>query len=367
MDSFCFIVFSHANTIEKDNILNESLLSIKKTGVKIILASHLPVSERNQDICDYFIKDTDNLILGEDDIFNNPSDITDNTYSTVDYMGGFRFETSVYKKNYQAGVFNLLINSFNLAKNIGFKNAIIWDYDYILGDESIKFIKSSIDIMEKDKLESISFQSKINIFNNDIVQKEISCCYAVPVFVNIDKLLSIFPKKAIKSCKEYIGVSKMMIFEQWVKSNVINNCEPRLEYWYNEYSNFFPDTSVAKIDFQAENYLFRGLRSGLYFSEDLNKVIFCTNNNCSINLNTILEIKNINNEVIYTENKNTHPYTWTYSFINQDIIDIFNTDSGCKVIETVTDINSNKTDVFEYIVSKHNIDFLSKLKKFSIS
>ena len=51
----CFIVFSHANTEEKENILNESLLSIKKTGIKIILASHLSVSQKNQDICDYFI------------------------------------------------------------------------------------------------------------------------------------------------------------------------------------------------------------------------------------------------------------------------------------------------------------------------
>ena len=182
----CFIVFSHANTPEKENILNESLLSIKKTGIKIILASHLSVSERNQDICDYFIKDTDNLVLCEDDIFNNPSNITENIYSSIDYISNFRMETSVYKRNYQAGVFNLLINSFNLAKNLGFKNGIIWDYDYILGDKSSEFIRTSVDLMEKNKLESISFQSKICNFNNDILEKEIECCYAVPVFLNVD-------------------------------------------------------------------------------------------------------------------------------------------------------------------------------------
>ena len=42
------------------------------------------------------------------------------------------------------------------------------------------------------------------------------------------------------------------------------------------------------------------------------------------------------------------------------------TDSGCKVIETVEDVNSGKVDTFEYVINKDNIDFVSKLKKYSL-
>ena len=83
-------------------------------------------------------------------------------------------ETYIYKKSYQAGVFNLYISAFKLAKQIGFKNVILWEYDYELGDQSVDFFNKNMDLMIKDKLESISFQSIITILNNDIIQFQIN-------------------------------------------------------------------------------------------------------------------------------------------------------------------------------------------------
>jgi hypothetical protein len=60
---FCIVVFSHADNKEKEEILFNSLISIKKLNLKVILASHIVVSERNQNLCDYFIKDDNNLII----------------------------------------------------------------------------------------------------------------------------------------------------------------------------------------------------------------------------------------------------------------------------------------------------------------
>ena len=177
---FCILVFSHADNLEKEEILFKSLTSIKSLNLKVILASHISVSERNQNLCDYFIKDDNNLILTEADIFNNQTDIDINLYNTTDYFGGIKFETYIYKKSYQAGVFNLFISSFRLANQIGFKNVILWEYDYELGEKSVDFFNKNMEIMIKDNLQSISFQSTIKIFNNDIIQSQIECCYAVP-------------------------------------------------------------------------------------------------------------------------------------------------------------------------------------------
>lgn len=361
---FCIIIFSHADNLEKEEILFKSLTSIKKLNLKVILASHIAVSERNQNICDYFIKDDNNLIINESDIFNNPDNISNSIFNSIDYFGGLRLETFVYKKSYQSGVFNLFISTFRLADQIGFKNAILWEYDYELGDESVNFFNKNMNLMIKDKLESISFQSTITIFNSDIIQSQIDCCYAVPFILNINKSLSVFPKKFIETPKEYISVSKLMIMEQWIKENIINNCNPKLEYNHNEYSSLLPDTKVGQVHSQGNNYLFLGLRSGIYFSDK--KCIASYNNMSKNNLNISLSVfDNSNNDILFQENINIFTNIWRYNYLNDNIFNMFSTESGCRVIEVVTDIDSNKSDKFDYIINKNNIDFVSKLKKFS--
>jgi hypothetical protein len=362
---FCIVVFSHADNKEKEEILFNSLTSIKKLNLKVILASHIAVSERNQNMCDYFIKDDNNLIISESDIFNNPIDIDTDLFYTTDYFGGIKLETYVYKKSYQAGVFNLYISAFKLAKQIGFKNAILWEYDYELGDKSVDFFNKNMDIMIKDNLDSISFQSSIVFFNSDIIQSQIDCCYAIPVLFNLDKFLSKSPNKFIENGKEYTEVSKLMIMEQWVKSNIINNCNG-LEYGYGDYKSYLPDTKIGQVHSQGNNYLFLGLRSGIYFSD---KNCISSYNNVSKNkLNISLSIfDNSNNNIVFQENIDIYQDTWRYNYINDIIFNMFRTESGCRITEVVTDIDTNKSDTFEYVINKNNIDFVSKLKKFSIS
>ena len=361
---FCIVVFSHASTDEREEILFKSLTSIKKLNLKIILASHISVSERNQNLCDYFIKDDNNLIVNESDILNNPVNIEGDIFNITDYLGGLRLETYIYKKSYQAGVFNLYISAFKLAKQIGFKNAILWEYDYELGDQSVDFFNKNMDLMIKDKLESISFQSIITILNNDIIQFQINCCYAIPVFFNLDKFLSIAPDKFIESGKEYTEISKLMIMEQWIKSNIINNCNPRLEYSYGDYKNYLPDTLVGQVHSQGSNYLFLGLRSGVYFG---NNGCIVAHNNISDNyLTSDITIYDLQNESILFKSKfDLPPRIWRYNGLSESIFNLFNSELGCKVVEVVEDINSNKIDTFEYIINKNNIDFVSKLKKYS--
>ena len=360
---FCILVFSHADNLEKEEILFKSLTSIKSLNLKVILASHISVSQRNQNLCDYFIKDDNNLILTEADIFNNQTDIDINLYNTTDYFGGIKFETYIYKKSYQAGVFNLFISSFRLANQIGFKNVILWEYDYELGEKSVDFFNKNMEIMIKDNLQSISFQSTIKIFNNDIIQSQIECCYAVPFILNLNNSLLFFPNKFIETPKEYTEISKLMIMEQWVKKNIINNCNPRLEYGLDDYKSYLPDTNVGQVHSQSNSYLLVGLRSGIYFSNDSACVAFNNSSNNLLKSNiTIYD----NNNILYQNSINLNCGVWFYDFLDSSILELMKTDSGCKVIETVEDVNSGKVDTFEYVINKDNIDFVSKLKKYSL-
>ena len=362
---FCIVVFSHANDSEREEILFKSLTSIKKLNLKVILASHISVSERNQNLCDYFIKDDNNLIINESDILNNPVNIEGYLFNTIDYFGGLKLETSIYKKSYQAGVFNLYISAFKLAKQIGFNNAILWEYDYELGDQSVDFFNKNMNLMIKDNLESISFQSIITNYNSDVIISQIECCYAIPVFFNLDRFLSIAPNKFLENGKEYTEVSKLMIMEQWVKSSIINKCNPRLEYSYGDYKSYLPDTLVGQVHSQGSNYLFLGLRSGVYFSN--NGCIVAHNNISNKYLTSDITIYDLKNEIVIFKNKfDLPPNMWRYNGLDESTFNLFNSELGCKVIETVEDVNSGNVDTFEYIINKNNIDFVSKLKKYSI-
>jgi hypothetical protein len=361
---FCIVVFSHADNKEKEEILFNSLTSIKKLNLKVILASHIVVSERNQNLCDYFIKDDNNLIISESDIFNNPIDIDTDLFYTSDYFGGIKLETYVYKKSYQPGVFNLYISAFNLAKQINFKNVILWEYDYELGDKSVDFFNKNMDLMIRDNLDSISFKSSIVFFNSDIIQSQIDCCYSIPVIFNLDEFLSKVPNKFIENVKEYNEISKLMIIEQWIKSNIINNCNS-LEYGYGDYKSYLPDTKIGQVGSQVSNYLFLGLRSGVYFSDK--SCITAYNNTSRNKLKINLSIfDNSNNGVLFQENINLFQGSWRYNHLNNNIFNMFSTESGCRIVEVVEDIDINKIDTFEYVINKNNIDFVSKLKKYSI-
>lgn len=364
MNDFCIIVFSHADNEEKEEILYNSLKSIKCLNISVILASHIPVSERNQKLCDYYIKDNNNLILSESDIISNPVDISKDIYNTTDYFGGLKFETSVFKKTYQAGVFNLYISSFRFANNIGFKNAILWEFDYILGEKSVDFISYSINRILSEGIECIYFNSIINMFNNNIIQKSIDCCYAIPAFFNLEKFNSICPTSFIKNGKEYNEISKLMIMEQWVKSEIVDNFEIKIEYPYDHYKNLLPDTELGQVHSQRDNYLLSGLRSGLYFNDDKTSLCLLFANMSLTLLSSNIQIYNDDN-LIFDVKRDLYPKNWYYEFLNSEIIDLCKSKKGCIIKETVEDLNTNKVDIFEYSINEKNIDFVCKLKKFS--
>lgn len=351
---FCFIVFSHTGSDEKEEILTRCLSGIKRLKIPVIVASHLPISKENQDLCDYFIKDSDNLIVSEDQIFNNPVEIETPLYYVHDNFGGRVFSTHLFKKTYQPGVFNLYINSFNVAKRLGFKNAILWEFDFSIGTKSEEFLVRSMQQFKEDGLDFYCFQSFI---------QDLPCMHAIPSLLNIEMITSLMPSVPIQDPNEYSSVSKMMIMEQWTWHHTQKISARGSWLDYGKIESFMPDLIKGEVHSQRDNYLFFGLRSGLYFSQSSNEIIFYGSNGSWTNLKTQMVIKDSRGNIIYNSAKNLGCQNWFYEGLPSEIWDLAQTDAGIYVNEFLTNTDSGRSDSFSYKINSKNFGFISQLKK----
>jgi len=132
MKKNCIVLFSHADTPEKEEILLGSVLKLKKLDIPIILVSHSRIPLEIQDLVDYSLYEKNNLIIKENDFFDEELPITEANYNTQYFFSGVSTRCYVHKKSYGPAVINLYINGFNIAKYLGFDYAILWEYDYQL-------------------------------------------------------------------------------------------------------------------------------------------------------------------------------------------------------------------------------------------
>ena len=60
-------------TIDKIEILNECISSIRKQGYDILVSTHIEVSKEINDVVDYVVYDKENPLIMYDEYLNNPS------------------------------------------------------------------------------------------------------------------------------------------------------------------------------------------------------------------------------------------------------------------------------------------------------
>ena len=132
------IIVSHADSEEKLNVLKRCIKSIKKTGSKIILTSHILVNEEILKLIDFFVYDVENPVI------DTGEDSTTFWLSYPDYEQQYKFRI-----NYSYSIFNLYKNAISLSNSKGFKVSHIINYDYIILDESL--LKTHSDtLIDKD-------------------------------------------------------------------------------------------------------------------------------------------------------------------------------------------------------------------------
>lgn len=348
----CIILLSHANTQEKEEILNQSILSLKELNLPIVLVSHCPISERNQKLCDYSLYEKNNIIFNETDFFNYELPITEANFNAQFFFGGISTRTYLQKETYNGSVINLITNGINIANLLGFEYGLFWEFDFILQEKSKNSIISILHKMEINNHDCFFIPCQISGINTT---------YSIPQVFPIKKMLD-YNSKIILTAEDFINVTKFQICEEWL-FNFYKTLTNPLSIPFEEYKIFFPDMKDNLSSSGLDNPLFWGVNSGVFIDKnDKTNWIYSMFNETSFTIKYSCKIFYDGNQVNVHESE-IHPEAWFYDFISKDITnEIINSNKFLTVIEEISYDNINK--IYEYKVNKDNLDSISKGKVF---
>jgi hypothetical protein len=351
----CVILFSNADTKDKEILLNRTLLSLEKLRLPIILVSHSPVSLQSQMKCDHVIFEKNNLIMRETDFFGENIPLTEANFNTQYFFGGISTRCYIHKKTYAPAVINLYINGFNLAKHLGFDYGILWEYDFELDDKTCDGIGTILHDTIKNKHDGFFISCQISGINS---------IQAVPAIFPIYKFCDYLPKKIIETPKDYIEEINMMLPEEWI-FHFFESLDYPKTFSFSEYYNLVNIELSNQVSSGVENPFFYGLNSGVFIDKNdkSNWVCSCYNaSSKSIEYSCDLIFKG---EKIDSYSGTMHPHSWRYNFIPRSISnEILSMDEFLEVNERIECENNN--EIFEYRIHKYNIDSISKGKVFFI-
>ena len=159
-DKGLVVVLSHADTIDKKEILIECISTIKKQGYDVLVSSHIEVSKDINDMVEYVVYDKENPLIMYDEYLNNPSVV----YVWMSLPG---YEQNYpIKFNHAYAVMKLIQNGSAIAEINGYKNVYFVNYDYVLNDENI-LIRHS-DLLKENDIVSYNWMGYGSTHTNNI-------------------------------------------------------------------------------------------------------------------------------------------------------------------------------------------------------
>ena len=125
------IINSHADNYEKQKVLLQNVISLKRRGYFVIVSSHIDIPNSVKSICDYFVCETDNPIVLAQDYAKYSSNCPSQYFSVegsyhLDYLFAF---------NHGYAALRLMINGLAIAQLKSFETCHIINYDYLLFNE----------------------------------------------------------------------------------------------------------------------------------------------------------------------------------------------------------------------------------------
>jgi hypothetical protein len=348
----CIILLSHANNEEKEKILNECILSLKNLNLPIILVSHAPISERNQELCDYSLYEKNNIIFKETDFFDYELPITEANFNYQYFFGGISTRTYLQKKTYNGSVINLVTNGVNIANSLGFDYGLFWEFDFILQEKSKKFVKLLLNKVKTNNHDCFYIPCTISGINTT---------YSIPQIFPIKKLIE-YNSKIITNPKDFIDVTKFQICEEWL-FNFYKTLSNPLSISFDEYFLHFSDMKDNLSSSGSENPLFWGVNSGVFINKkDKSNWIYSIMNGSVFTLQYTCKVYFEDSEIGSYIN-NVYPGAWYYNQISKTIInEILNSDKCLDVYEEIS--YNDVTEIFEYKINKENLESISKGKVF---
>jgi autotransporter strand-loop-strand O-heptosyltransferase len=126
------IVLCHADTREKEMMLQRNVISLKRMGYFVIVSSHIDIPNSVKKICDYFICETDNPVVHFKDYTKYAATCPEQYFNhdEFDLHYGFAF-------NHSYAALRLTINGLGIAQMRKFEKSHIINYDYIILEEDL--------------------------------------------------------------------------------------------------------------------------------------------------------------------------------------------------------------------------------------
>jgi glycosyltransferase involved in cell wall biosynthesis len=132
-DDEVIVITTYPNTIKRKSLTVECINSFKKLNRKIILVSHYPVSEKVQEMVDYYIYDKNNLMI--------PHSFYDHFYSNNGVRDIKININNLTKSNQSLAALINLFNGIKLAKELNFTKVMTVVYDVVLSDLDVPIIE----------------------------------------------------------------------------------------------------------------------------------------------------------------------------------------------------------------------------------
>lgn len=134
-NSEILIVNSYINTKEKEEVLYKSLIQLKKLNRHILLLSNSTILSKNiLDICDFYIYNSENLLL--------PSE-----KSPLIWYADATETVHMYNKGVNLSIVRNMNLGLHFVKNLGFTKFLYMEYDNIFHDDDLPTLEGMFQIL----------------------------------------------------------------------------------------------------------------------------------------------------------------------------------------------------------------------------
>ncbi len=326
-NSEVFIISTYPTSDNVINTTKECIKSLKKLNRILILTSHAPIPKSLQELVDYSIYDSDNIL-------------TKHTYYARSYgsIDIYDYDINLTKHNnniyHGPSVYTNYYNGVKLAKSLNIKNVFFLNFDYILKNNSF------IDDINNKLLTHKAYLGKYKALEGNTLETFF-------LGANIDYLDSFLPK--INNAEEYNNLMNIHNSE----SNGLENLFYHM--FKNEKNIYRENQDIFKFNIK-ENFTHKDFSRCEYYT-----ILPCTNMNGYFS--PFIEINNLNDKKIinYIVNKNNEE-----NFINRTLYvngkfkfwDLIKYNKGDNFIISIEVLDGNNKTLLKNYKFKVNQDYM---------
>lgn len=153
------VVMSHADTTEKEELLKQTVINLKRQGYSVIVSSHIPISQKITDIVDYIVYDKENPIVYSDEYgaLSNTIPIHFIEYPQFSLSYALDF-------NHGYAALKLIKNGAALAKINRYEKTHFVNYDYVVRDPEV--LEGHSKLLEENDIVSYNWNRDTTSMNS---------------------------------------------------------------------------------------------------------------------------------------------------------------------------------------------------------